>query len=303
MEPDFLRALLDPLVKSCRSGWLETDPVGIVHEARSRPDRELIGLVAASLSLGRVASIRARLRDLVARLDGSPAAVCASESPARLARRLQGFRHRFYAAPDLVILCANAGRILSRHGDLESSWRAGAAFEDAADAFAAEMARPVPGQRPVSRLPLVVSPRGGSTCKRLAMYLRWMVRRADGVDLGLWTRLAPSELVVPLDVHLFRIARLLGLTRRRTANWAAVREVTAALARLDPADPVKYDFAISRLGIVQGCRGRWHAGICPGCPVAPACTAARSRVGGKGARLVPPRSGDAVSMRTTRSVS
>lgn len=289
MEPDFLRALLDPLVHECRTGWLRTDPVGVVHEARTRSDQEVLGLIAASLSLGRVASIRARLRDLVERLDGAPADCCASEGPDRLARRLRGFHHRFYAPSDLVILCTNAGRVLARHGDLQSAWPTGVPFEVAADAFAVVMSSPVAGHRPVSRLPLVVSPRGGSPCKRLAMYLRWMVRPADGVDLGLWTRVTPSELVVPLDVHLFRIARLLGLTRRRTANWSAAREVTASLARLDPKDPVKYDFAISRLGIVHGCRGRWHAAVCPECPVACACRAARHRVSRMGARLVVPR--------------
>ncbi len=294
MEPHFLRALLDPLASTCRTGMLESDPVGLVHEFHEPRDVEVAGLFASSLALGRVTSIREKIRDLLSRLDRCPAGVCRGERPSQLARRFRGFRHRFFGGDDLAVLAANAGSLMREWGSLEAAWQFPAApepasaalapiaasppsFEAAADRFARALSMPVRGLSPASRLPLVVSPAGGSTCKRLALYVRWMVRPADGVDLGIWSCLTPADLVIPLDVHLFRISRLLGLTRRRTANWAAARSVTSALAALDPTDPVKYDFALSRIGIVHGCRGRWHAMTCPACPVRTACSAPRRR--------------------------
>lgn len=272
------------MAAACRDGWLDTDPVGLVHPFPNRSDREVAALLAASLSLGRVASIRISVGDLFGRLGPDPARVLAQETVPQLRKRFAGFRHRFFGADDVATLAVNIGRWMREAGSLAAAWPADMEFEAAADAFARAMSRPVPGLRPCSRLPLVVSPAGASTCKRLAMFLRWVARPADGVDLGLWTRPRPDQLVVPLDVHVFRIARLLGLTRRKTANWEAAREVTASLARLDPVDPVRYDFALSRIGIVHGCRGRWMTTICPECPVRDACRAGRAGMSGRARR-------------------
>jgi uncharacterized protein (TIGR02757 family) len=104
------------------------------------------------------------------------------------------------------------------------------------------------------------------------MFLRWMVRR-DVLDLGLWTRVSPADLIVPLDTHVFRISRFLGWTRRRQADWSAAEEVTAALRRHCPEDPVRYDFALARLGIVRDCKGRRVPGVCDRCDLSPACRA------------------------------
>jgi uncharacterized protein (TIGR02757 family) len=120
---------------------------------------------------------------------------------------------------------------------------------------------------------MLTSPDDGSACKRLNLFLRWMVRPDDGVDLGPWTALTPADLVVPLDVHVLRISRFLGLTRRSDASWRTACEVTDGLARLDPADPVRFDFALSHLGISGACRGARHPDACPLCPLDPVCTA------------------------------
>jgi uncharacterized protein DUF2400 len=111
-----------------------------------------------------------------------------------------------------------------------------------------------PSRRLPARAPVrffFSSPAAGSPCKRLNMFLRWMVRGPDGIDLGLWKFVPPSKLVIPLDTHIFRIARGLRLTRRRTANWKAAREITDHLKILDPEDPVRYDFALTRPGILK----------------------------------------------------
>jgi uncharacterized protein (TIGR02757 family) len=114
------------------------------------------------------------------------------------------------------------------------------------------------------------SPASGSACKRLCMYLRWMVRPVDGIDLGLWKGVSPAKLVIPVDAHIRRICRYLGLTSRTQADWRMAREITSALRTLDPADPVKYDFSLCHLGISEGCDGSDLA-KCLKCPVAELC--------------------------------
>jgi uncharacterized protein (TIGR02757 family) len=115
------------------------------------------------------------------------------------------------------------------------------------------------------------APSNGSACKRLNLYLRWMVRPADGLDLGLWTKVDPADLIIPIDTHLGRISRNLGLTKRKSADWKSAEEVTARLARLDPADPLKYDFALCRLGILDRCPKRVDPVKCAECIIRDIC--------------------------------
>jgi hypothetical protein len=115
------------------------------------------------------------------------------------------------------------------------------------------------------------SPSDGSACKRLNLFLRWMVRGPDGVDIGIWRSISPKELVVPLDVHMGRVARFIGLTHRRDNLWKSAREITAALGRLDPEDPVKYDYAVTRLGIQGICSGGKKTQACEACPLRAHC--------------------------------
>jgi len=110
-------------------------------------------------------------------------------------------------------------------------------------------------------------------CKRWNLYLRWMVRGPDGIDLGLWRGVPASALVVPLDTHLFRIARYLGLTDRRDASWRTAAEITASLAAVDAADPVRFDFALCHLGMSGACPPRRRADRCAACPLRPVCRA------------------------------
>jgi uncharacterized protein (TIGR02757 family) len=118
-------------------------------------------------------------------------------------------------------------------------------------------------------------PASGSACKRLNLFLRWMVRPDDGLDLGLWAPVRPDQLVIPLDTHEARISRYLGLSDRRTVDWKMAVEVTEGLRRLDPSDPVRYDFALSRLGILDECPRRRDPVKCRRCPLVPVCTLGR----------------------------
>ncbi|GAC1603956.1 MAG: hypothetical protein NVS4B10_16730 [Myxococcales bacterium] len=132
--------------------------------------------------------------------------------------------------------------------------------------------RPFTGARaPTRRLKhLLPHPARGSACKRLNLFLRWMIRPADGVDFGLW-EVPAAALVIPLDTHVHRIGRFIGLTRRADLSWRTAEEITARLRTLDADDPVRYDFALSHLGISGSCPSRRDARKCEGCPLQPIC--------------------------------
>ena len=132
---------------------------------------------------------------------------------------------------------------------------------------------PITGQRgPTRRLKhLLPHPDRGSACKRLNLFLRWMVRGPDGVDFGLWREVPAGELVVPLDTHVHRIGRFIGLTRRKDLSWKTAEDVTRRLRQLDAEDPVRYDFALSHLGISGTCASRKDLRRCADCPLKPIC--------------------------------
>jgi uncharacterized protein (TIGR02757 family) len=211
-----------------------------------------------------VESIRGSLERLLAILGPRPAAFLDSYSPRRDASRFDGFRHRFSSGRDIALLLHVVAQARSAAGSLEAFFVEGdadpraATLEAAMDRFGERLfgldARPfhrdgrVPA-RSGARWLLPV-PGNGSACKRHCLFLRWMVRPDDGVDCGLWRRVPRSRLVVPLDTHMERLGRALGWTRRRSPGWPMALEVTEALRRLDPDDPTRYDFPLSRLGIL-----------------------------------------------------
>jgi uncharacterized protein (TIGR02757 family) len=171
-------------------------------------------------------------------------------------------------------MLANAGRLRRTHGTLGEALAARitkpttAGLVEGMAVWAGALRGPSPA-RGLSHL--VPDPSKGSASKRLFLYLRWMIRRADGVDLGLWP-IDPSLLVIPVDTHVHRIARNLGLTRRRDASLRTAMEITAALRRLDPNDPVRYDFALCHMGVSRECPSRRDAEKCARCVVRDVCT-------------------------------
>lgn len=275
------RALDDNRARTDAAARREADPVGLVHAYADPLEREIVGLLASSFAFGNVKALRAKTRIVLDALGPRPLATL--DRPAALEKRLATFRHRVYGGGDVTALLVGARRVQKAHGSLGAAFAsmldASASFEDACDGFVSAIrahglaARTTHGSKHI-----LVSPRGGSAAKRLMLYLRWMVRGADGVDLGLWP-VAAKHLVVPLDVHVHKIARNVGLTARTTASWVAAREITEALGRLDPEDPVKYDFSLCHLGMVQGCRSRRDATICSGCAMKPICRHWRGRRG------------------------
>ncbi len=259
---------------------LGSDPIGVVRARRyaDHGDVELAALLAACLAFGNAKALRAKVADVLERLGPRPARF--ADSPGDVRRALGGFRHRVYGGADVARLTVGARRVQVRAGSLGGAFAEAltdsGSLRGALGAWTSEIRREGGLDRAArarrGAAHLLPDPEKASACKRLMLYLRWMVRPDDGVDLGLWTRsVSTAALVVPLDVHVFRLAKNLGLTRRRSADWTAAEEVTRELRRYDPLDPVRFDFSLCHMGMALRCPSRRDARLCEGCGVKPVC--------------------------------
>jgi uncharacterized protein (TIGR02757 family) len=256
-----LRRRLEELYRRYDHRFVDPDPLEFVRAQATAADREVVGLVAAGLAFGNVLQIKRSVAAVLETLGPRPAAAVDELDPRETARRLRTFRHRWVRGRDVACLLAFVRQMRASHGSVEAFFAEGLSSDDdnvgpalasfSSRALALDPCRVYPGRRlsPDAGVRYFFpSPRQGSACKRLNLFLRWMVRR-DGVDLGVWRRPLPSQLVLPLDAHTFALARRLRLTRYRSPGWAMAVDVTGRLRRLDPRDPVKYDFALHRIGL------------------------------------------------------
>lgn len=282
--PRSLKKTLDQLYASRSQQHLANDPLSFCHRYRNPADQEVAALIAAVFAYGSVKVIKGSLAHIFSIVGESPAGFVDGFDPKKQRQRCSGFKHRFNNEGDLTALFWAIRLMRQQQGSIEgffSQFHAADAVtvEQGLNGFCAAVLgldyRPVFGR---SGLPqkssfsfLFPAPAGGSACKRLCMFLRWVVRPADGIDLGLWQQVRPVQLIIPVDRHIERISRMLGLTSRRTPDWRMACEITAALRQFDPADPVKYDFSICHLGISEGCSGT-RAACCQACPVAQHCS-------------------------------
>lgn len=257
-----LRPQLDALYASFNRAGEVPDPVEFVRRYESPADREIVAFLAAGLAFGRVASVNQSVSRVLDVLGPHPAEAVAGFSWARDARRLDGFVHRWTRGSDIAGLLLVLQRMLREAGSIEGffveGWDGtGADVRDALESFGtrATAVAAAAGAGPAAARGVgyfFPRPGGGSACKRLNLFLRWMVRR-DNLDPGGWTRVRPAQLVVPLDTHVVRVGRCLGLTRAVTPGWKMAAEITSALREIDPDDPIKYDFALCHLGMLQAC--------------------------------------------------
>lgn len=270
---------------------LAADPVEFPRRYADPGDAEVAGLVAACLAYGRADVFKPRVESILSAAGPSPAAFAARLARWPDATPFRGFRYRFNQPEDVAALVAAAGWIRERHGSLGERFAALlAAAEGKGEAqplrsalarLAAEIREAPPARALLARRGprglrhLCPDPAAGGAAKRWNLYLRWMVRGPDGVDLGLWRGVAPSRLVVPLDTHVARVARRLGLTRRRDLSWRTAEEITAGLRAVDPDDPVRFDFALCHLGMSGNCPPRRRAERCAGCALLAACLEGR----------------------------
>jgi uncharacterized protein (TIGR02757 family) len=243
-----------------RRCYVHPDPLEFLYTAGDPADQEIVGLVAASLAYGRVSQILASVRRVLAAMGadgaagGGPRAFLEKTPAEGIARIFEGFSHRFTTGRELSALLVGIKRALADHGTLESLFAAGMGKKD--ETVVPALARFVGEIRSYAAnvLPsLLPSPADGSACKRLNLFLRWMARR-DAVDPGPWTSVPASRLVVPLDTHMFRIARTLGLTSRRQSDLKCALEITRGFGQMRPDDPVRYDFSLTRLALNPACR-------------------------------------------------
>ena len=275
-----LKPALDRLHRECTGPLAPDDPIDCVRTYPAAADREIAGFIAAGLAFGRVASIKASVGAALAPMGGSPAAFVRAFDLRRDDAPFLPFVHRWIRGRDLVALLVILRHMLEIAGSLEQFFIDG---DDPAspdigpglESFCAR-ARAVdlravyghPAARPGVHafFPL---PSGASACKRLNLFLRWMVRR-DDIDLGAWSRVSPGRLIVPLDVHVIRVGRCLGLTRYASPGWRMASSMTASLRAIDPSDPVKYDFALCHLGMAGRCGFRTPVGDSR-CPLRGVC--------------------------------
>ena len=251
------------------------DPIRVPRRFHATPDREVMAFVASAFAFGRVATFLRVLDSLAERVGPSPAATLAGAGSDAIAAMADGFGHRFARPAHVAALLAAMGRMVREDGGLRPAFDAG--FRRSGDVVdglaslseAVRAAAPAPGP---GFLVATVSP--ANPAKRLNLFLRWMVRD-DGLDLGDWRDVGAHRLLVPLDVHVARTARRLGLlpARKSGPRLADARALAEALRAFDPADPVRFDFALSHLGISGECRGRPGDAACGRCAVAGECRA------------------------------
>ena len=282
------RAKLEELYRTFDHATSATDPVHIVRRYASAADREIVGFCAASLAFGRVASVLQSIEALLATMGPHPASFVRRFEPGRDRAAIDPLVHRWIRGRDLVALLLILQRMLREHGSIEAFFAAGddASASDVAaalDSFStralATDLRAAYGSRMPARAGVAYffpRPSAGSACKRLNLFLRWMVRR-DAIDLGVWTSVSPSRLVVPLDTHVVRLGRCLRLTPYVSPGWRMAASITASLRALEPADPVRYDFSLCHVGMMGAC-GLNRAQRDSQCPLRGLCRpAARTR--------------------------
>ena len=275
-----LKPALDRLYVEFDRGARLSDPIERVRPFANPADAEIVAFFAAGLAFGRVASILASIDGLLTVMGPSPATFVRGFHPGRDSVRLEHLGHRWTRGRDLAGVLWILKHILLSAGSLEQFFLDGddptaPDIEPGLESFclrakAIDLA-PVYGRVPArpGAHGFLAQPSSGSACKRLNLFLRWMVRR-DGIDLGVWTRVSPARLIVPLDVHVIRVARCLRLTRYLSPGWRMAADITTSLRAMDPADPVRYDFALCHVGM-QGLCGFSHPAGDSRCPLRGAC--------------------------------
>lgn len=265
MKTPTLQDSLDRLVNNFdQAARVASDPVEFPRRYTSPADREIAAFIASALAYGRVDLFKPVVEKILAVAGEHPSEFIREFEPRKDRKALAGVYYRLSTPDDIACLLYILGEILRRHGSLKALFLAGYHPDDAtigpvlirftATVLAVDTT-PVYGRnvKPQGITHLFPSPAQGSPCKRLCMFLRWMVRPDDGVDLGLWPEIPTSKLVIPLDTHVARISRMIGLTRLKSPSWRMAVDITGHLRRFDPADPVKYDFALAHLGISGEC--------------------------------------------------
>ena len=286
-----LKEKLELLYRTYGVATAGSDPIAFLFPYPRPEDREIAGWIASAFAYGRVETIRANVKRILESLGPNPSETLDGvvDFAAFARERLAGFRHRFHGARDAAVLLFAIAQARRESGSVgaffQREWRdedkdvAGLLSRAVARLTAFDF-RPAGGSRRLredspARF-FFPDPADGSACKRWNLYLRWMVRK-DALDFGLWPSIPTDRLVIPTDTHIHLVSRRLGLTRRLTPDWKTARAITDALKRFDPADPVRFDYALCRIGIFGICHPRVSRSRCAECVAADSCTTGRRR--------------------------
>ena len=274
-----LRSELDGFIDQFDyAGLRPNDPIAFPHRFEHQTDQEVVGLLAALLAYGRADLIARAMESILQRVGPHPAQTLMGDTEASARNRFDGFVYRVTRGVDIARLWCGLGQLLRKTGTL------GAAFHQFDEPAVSDLRPALNGVRKfiIDNTPtfedrrgfyhLLCNPYGGSACKRYCMFLRWMVRGPDTVDFGHWSDLGTHRLVMPLDTHVHRIGRYIGLTHRNQADWRTAVDITSALKAFDDSDPLRYDFAIAHMGISGSCPSRRVDSICQDCTIRRICT-------------------------------
>jgi len=242
----------DKVIQYNRPGFIENDPISIPHRFKKKQDIEIAGLFAAVLAWGQRKTIINNCNNLMKKMDQAPYDFITNHSSVDL-KEFESFKHRTFNSTDLLYFFAFLKNYYARFDSLENLFfvdKNEETLEKGLVNFHHEFFN-LP-EFPSRTRKHIATPERKSACKRINMYLRWMVRQdKQGVDFGIWKKLSASQLVCPVDLHVERVARKLGLIRRKQLDWQTAVELTRRLRKFDPTDPVKYDFALFGLGIEE----------------------------------------------------
>jgi uncharacterized protein (TIGR02757 family) len=250
-----------------RHDLIKPDPLQFVYQYSNREDREIVAFLAAALAYGRVQQIEKSLTDLLGRMGDCPFEFV-QHFDERRREKLSDFKHRFTTGADISDLLELFGGVVRENGSIENCFLLGYSKTDESvlpalskfcDGLLGTYAKAHRGHTHRGLRYLLAGPANGGACKRLNLFLRWMVRN-DDVDTGLWKRIDKAKLIVPVDIHMSRLCRILGFHNLKTVSLAMAVKITETFREIEPADPVKYDFALSRIGIVENCTGRHRSG-------------------------------------------
>jgi len=270
-----LKKYLDKLYETFDIKYISPDPIEVVHKFTNPLDKEIIGLLSAILAYGNVKSIINSINFIINIIGSSPINFVSNFNLQKDFHKFSSFKHRFTSGIDILNVLFILHNIYKKYGSLKEFYYEGynESDKDIKNSLISFVNRFLFYQTNDSQTfkYLFPSPQQGSACKRLNLFLRWMVRRGDKLDFGLWDKINPNKLIIPVDTHIARICKNIGLTTRSSADWKMAKEITENLKKLDPDDPVKYDFAITRLGIIEKCRGKKVFNMCEHCLIKNIC--------------------------------
>jgi uncharacterized protein (TIGR02757 family) len=270
--------------------FLSPDPLEFVHRFKEKKEQEIVGLIASSLAYGQVERILASISALLELMENQPYKFTINFNPKKDAERFNNFVHRFNTGRDIACLIYFTRQMIEDSGSIGKFFLKGynhrdtniknslINFSNRVLSLNSSVIYSRAKRNSKNNLPkdagvrfFFPSPRDGSPCKRLNLYLRWMVRNGDRLDFGLWKEIPPHKLIIPLDTHIARISKNIGLTKRKSPDWRMAEEITDNLKKLDVKDPVKYDFALCRLGILEHCPKKKDFKKCKKCLIKEIC--------------------------------